>query len=154
MTQRILIICPEPAKIESLGRVLRAAGFEVLYAKAGARDLPQLCDRHVDLLVLDLDWPKDRAWETAEVFGRFYLLPPVIGITSRPGQFEHAAALGVDFLLEKPLNYAHLLGTIYTLLNQFARERRMDRLVPWMGSPLSGAGRPHRPTKQAVASPW
>jgi DNA-binding NtrC family response regulator len=53
---------------------------------------------------------------------------PVIVITARPQQYQHAAKLGIDALMEKPLDLPLLLATIADLLAEPELER-MQRLT-------------------------
>jgi len=55
-------------------------------------------------------------------------LVPIIVITAKPQQYEHAAELGVDGLMEKPLNLPLLLAAIADFLAESETDR-MRRLT-------------------------
>ena len=53
-----------------------------------------------------------------------YPYVPVIVITARPGQAALAAQVGIDGLMEKPLDIPSLLETIHKLLTQPRKEHK------------------------------
>jgi DNA-binding response OmpR family regulator len=48
---------------------------------------------------------------------------PIIIITAKPQQYDHAVELGVDALMEKPLNLPLLLATIAGFMAESETER-------------------------------
>ena len=112
---------------ELLGRVLESEHYEVVYAKTGREAVARFQAGPPDLVLLDLNMPEQDGWE---VFGQICAkdpLVPVIVITARPEQHTQAIELGIDALMEKPLDLPLLLDTIRTLLEETegARVRRL-----------------------------
>ncbi len=108
---------------ELLGRVLESEHYEVVYAKTGREAVARFHAGPPDLVLLDLNMPEQDGWE---VFGQICAkdpLVPVIVITARPEQHRQAIELGIDALMEKPLDLPLLLDTIRTLLEETESER-------------------------------
>ena len=55
-------------------------------------------------------------WEVFKLINTMQPLLPVIIITARPHQYDRAADLGVDAIMEKPLDLPYLLKTIAEFL--------------------------------------
>ena len=77
----------------------------------------------VDLIMLDLNMPVRDGWQTFQTLSRDYPLLPIIIITARSNQRFPALAAGVGALMEKPLDFPHLLETIRALLEEPAEAR-------------------------------
>jgi two-component system response regulator VicR len=76
-----------------------------------------------DLVLLDINMPDQDGWRAFESMEKSRPLVPVIVITARPHQYEQAVKLGIDALMEKPLNLPFLLATIAELLAESEGER-------------------------------
>jgi DNA-binding response OmpR family regulator len=66
--------------------------------------------------------PDRDGWDAFDLMNRTHPFVPVIVITARPQQYEHAAELGIDALMEKPLDLPLLLATIADLLAESETE--------------------------------
>ena len=121
--KRILLADDDNGVRELLGRVLEYENYEVVEAKTGTETIRKFEADPPDLMLLDLNMPEKTGWEA---FGRIcekHPFVPVIVITARPHQYAHAVELGVDGLMEKPLNIALLLETIEGLLAETESDR-------------------------------
>jgi DNA-binding response OmpR family regulator len=128
MKKKILVVDDDPQIRESLRKVLRAEGYEVVLAADGQEAIDKFDPEHIDLLLLDLNLPGNSGWD---IFGTLTSLNPflpIIIITGRQNQHELAAGAGVGALMEKPLDVPLLLKTITELLAESA-ETRLKRLV-------------------------
>jgi|APCry1669189204_1035204.scaffolds.fasta_scaffold30801_1 CheY-like chemotaxis protein len=128
MKKRILIVDDDLQIRESLRKLLRAEGYEVVLATSGQEGFDKFDQENTDLLLLDLNLPGCSGWD---VFGTITSLNPflpIIIITGRDNQRELAAGAGVGALMEKPLDVPVLLQTITGLLAESA-EKRLRRLV-------------------------
>lgn len=128
MKAKILVVDDDPQIRESLFKVLRAEGHEVVLAADGPEGIEKFNTEQIDLLLLDLNLPGNSGWD---VFGTLTSLNPflpIIIITGRNNQHELAAGAGVGALMEKPLHVPLLLKTITDLLAESA-ETRLKRLV-------------------------
>jgi len=79
-------------------------------------------------VLLDLNMPEGDGWEVFELMNNSRPLVPVIIITARPHQYNHAADLGVDAIMEKPLDLPSLLKTIAAFVAE-SEDERVHRLT-------------------------
>ena len=101
---------------ESLGEVLRQENYDVRLACDGRDTVRQFLDGPPDLILLDVNMPDIDGWRAFQIIAQLYPFVPVIVITARPGQTRRAAELGIDALMEKPLDIPTLLRKIRELL--------------------------------------
>jgi CheY-like chemotaxis protein len=69
-----------------------------------------------DLVLLDLNMPDKDGWEAWDLMTALHPMVPVIVITARPHQYDQAMQMGIDALMEKPLDLPVLLQVIEKLL--------------------------------------
>src|SRR5271170_155011 len=122
--KKILLVDDDSAIRKILLRLLSEEGYSVLPAANGVEALEFASVAKFDLVLLDLNMPQKNGWETFEQLTSQDPLLPVIVITARPNQLFPALASGVGALLEKPLDFARLLETIYSLLEEPPEVRR------------------------------
>ncbi len=101
---------------ESLARVLRSESYEVELAKTGEEAISRFHAAPCDLVLLDLNMPAGNGWVALEGISGLRPLVPVIVITARPNEYERAVGVGVDALMEKPLDLPVLLNCVRDLL--------------------------------------
>lgn len=132
MTGRILLVDDERSIRDSLSKVLRAEGCEIVLAENGQEAIERLANEPIDLLLLDIGLPVKDGWATLDWLAEVNPLLPVILITGRWKQSELAAAAGVDVLMEKPLDVPLLFQIIRELLEEppAARARRIHDRGP------------------------
>lgn len=123
MKRTVLIADDDVSVQESLAQVLREEGYEVLCGRDGNEAVRQAITRLPDLVLLDLHMPNRDGWQVFDVLERLCPLLPVIVITARPNQYPRAVGLGVDALMEKPLDIPILLKTMQRLLAESERDR-------------------------------
>jgi len=128
MKKRILVVDDDPQIRESLRKVLRAEGYEVVLAADGQQGIEKSNAERIDLLLLDLNMPVKSGWDTFERLTAINPLLPIIVITARPDQYALADAAGVAALMEKPLDVPVLLETMRKLLAE-PPETRLARLA-------------------------
>ena len=139
MDKTILIADDDAAIRESLAAVLRAEDFTVRLAENGRIAVREFLDGPPDLILLDLNMPDTDGWQAFEVMARLVPDVPVVVITARPDQARRAAEIGIDMLLEKPLDIPVLLETIRHLLAAPEQSRFARILRAWHTSDLPGA---------------
>jgi DNA-binding response OmpR family regulator len=139
MEKTILIADDDPAIRESLAAVLRAEDFNVRLAENGRIAVREFLDGPPDLILLDLNMPDTDGWQAFEVMARLVPEVPVVVITARPDQSRRAAEIGVDMLLEKPLDIPVLLEIIRHLLSTPDQSRFARILRTWHTGDLPGA---------------
>jgi len=128
MKKRIMIAEDEPSIRESLARVLESEAYDVESANTGEEAIAKFHARPCDLVLLDLNMPAKDGWAAFEGISRLRPLVPVIVITARPDQYERAVGVGVDALMEKPLDLPLLLQCLRDLLAE-PEAARVDRLT-------------------------
>jgi CheY-like chemotaxis protein len=128
MKGTVLIVDDEKNVCESLAKVLRNEGYEALVAADGFVAFELYKQRLPDLVLLDLNMPRQNGWATLEKISKFNPLTPVIIITGRPGQSELAAASRVQALMEKPLDVPLLIEAVRQLIEEPV-PKRLDRLA-------------------------
>ena len=137
MKKTILVVDDDPQIRESLRKVLRAEGYEVVLAENGQEAIEKIKLEKIDLLLLDLGLPVKDGWDTVIWLAQVNPLLPVIIITGRWNQRELAEKMGANALMDKPLDVPRLLQTIRELTNesmerraQHAKQRPSFRYVP------------------------
>jgi two-component system copper resistance phosphate regulon response regulator CusR len=123
MSTKILVVDDEQTIRESLAKMLRAEGYEIVLAENGQEAIEKLVQESFNLLLLDLGLPVKDGWATLRWLNQVNPVFPVIVITGRWKQGELAEAAGVDVLMEKPLDVPKLLQNIRELLQEPAEAR-------------------------------
>jgi len=123
MKKKILLADDDPGVRNTLRRVLESENYEVTTSANGQETGTRFRDEMPDLVLLDLNMPDRDGWEVFKLINTTRPLVPVIIITARPHQFEQAADLGVDAIMEKPLDLPCLLKTIAGYLAESEKER-------------------------------
>lgn len=121
---RILLADDDPGVREMLGQVLEFARYEVIHASTGNEASRRFVSERPDLILLDLNLPERDGWSAFRFMNAAHPRLPVIIITARSNQYQQAEELGVDALMEKPLNLPVLLEAIDELLHETPTERR------------------------------
>lgn len=96
-----------------IGKILKAAGYQVVEAKDGEETLEILETIHIDLLLLDLLMPKKTGTEVLqEIQGKYPF--PVIVLTAdiQDSTREECFRMGAKEVLNKPPTESMLLQTI------------------------------------------
>lgn len=128
MKKNVLIADDDLSVRESLGKVLKEVGYNVVEAADGAEAIEEFKVGQVDLLLLDIGLPVRDGWDVLESITSQAPAFPIIIITGSNNQYDTAVAAGVGTLMEKPLDVVELLKTIQELLTESkeARLRRFD----------------------------
>lgn len=149
-TKRILLADDDPGVREMVGRVLESENYVVTFARNGREAAQRFTASVPDLVLLDLNMPDCDGWKTFGLMCNQNPLVPVIVITARPHQLANAVELGVDALMEKPLNLPVLLETIRNLMAETEAERTQRLTNPEFKTVLLGpADGPRQPQPSA-----
>jgi len=126
MSKKILLADDDASIRTMVGRVLESENYHVICARTGREAVEDFVAATPDLVLLDLNMPDKDGWEAWQMMSAIHPFVPVIVITARPLQHEHARRMRIDALMEKPLDLAVLLAAIKTLLGQ-PRQERLQR---------------------------
>lgn len=148
MKANVLLVDDDPAVRTSLARVLESSCYSVIQAANGIEALEQISRQPVDLVLLDLNMPRQNGWDTFEKLTASDPLLPVIVISARPTLLRVPAGSGVGALMEKPLDFRKLLQLISELLAAASKARLARRGGTPMGFDSSRAIGPTRAGRQ------
>jgi DNA-binding response OmpR family regulator len=126
MKKNVLIADDDLSVRESLGKVLKEVGYNVVEAADGAEAIEEFKVGQVDLLLLDIGLPVRDGWDVFESITSRAPALPIIIITGSNNQYDTAVAASVGALMEKPLDVVELLKTIQELLTE-PQETRLRR---------------------------
>ena len=127
--KKILLADDDSAIRQMLGQVLISEQYNVVFAATGRVAGAKFISDLPDLVLLDLNMPDRDGWDVFELINGTHPLVPVILITALSGQYRRAGDLGVDALMEKPLDIPLLLDAIrnYLAESEVERVRRLTR---------------------------
>ncbi|MDB6040430.1 MAG: heme response regulator HssR [Verrucomicrobiales bacterium] len=118
MQKRILLADDDQGIRQALARVLESEHYEIITAKTG-RQAAEVCLIYpLDLVLLDLNMPDKDGWEAFCLIKTIRPRLPVFVLTARPNQLEKAVEMGVNALMEKPLDFHQLLKTIREVIEK------------------------------------
>ena len=124
----ILIVDDEAKARGSMGRLLSAAGYEILEAESLARAVATLQDHSPDILLLDFNLPDGHGLDLLRKLSATKPRPQVVVVTgtaSIPTAVE-ALQLGAADLLEKPVDMARLKATVQRASEVVRMQRELD----------------------------
>lgn len=128
MKKRILVVDDDLQVRESLGKLLRAEGYDVVPAADRQAAIREFYTGQVDLMLLDLVLPDGSGWDVFGTLSSDNPFLPIIIITGKENQRDLARLAGVGAVMEKPLNVYVLLKTIVELMSEDS-ETRLRRLA-------------------------
>jgi DNA-binding NtrC family response regulator len=129
MNKRILVADDDSSIRDALKKVLEEAGYEVVGAIDGEEAERKFTSESIDLVLLDLDLPKQNGWNVFGVVNSQNPLLPIIIISGLKNQADYDLTPGVSAFLEKPIDVSVLLKTIEHLLKEpiHVRLRKITR---------------------------
>jgi DNA-binding NtrC family response regulator len=124
----ILIVDDEAKARGSMGRLLSAAGYEILEAESLARAVATLQDHLPDILLLDFNLPDGHGLDLLRKLSGTKPRPQVVVVTGTaniPTAVE-ALQLGAADLLEKPVDMARLKAVVQRATEVVRLQRELD----------------------------
>jgi len=117
-TNKVLVADDDESVRESLRKLLRGEGYQVVSVANGAEAVEAFRQDQdqIDLLLVDLNMPLKNGWATLDRLLEVNPSLPVLIVTGQPNQYEMAEAAGVSALVEKPIDVPALLQLIRKLL--------------------------------------
>jgi CheY-like chemotaxis protein len=120
---KLLVVDDDHSVRESLRKLLEAEHYDVHTAKAGVDALDYFTFNSTDLVVLDLNLSTDDGWEVFHTMAEVNPFVPTIIITAESDQRRRAVAVGVEALIEKPIDVPAFLKIIRDLLAETSKGR-------------------------------
>lgn len=127
MKPKILVVDDDRSVLESLTKLLEAEHYEVYPARDAIEAVDYFHSKLIDLVVLDINLGVDNGWKVFETMTITNPFVPTIVITAEWGQREHAVTLGVEGLIEKPIDVPVFLKMIRDLLAE-TTEAKLKRI--------------------------
>lgn len=127
ITTKILIVDDDYGVRNALTKLLEAERYQVYSAQDASEAMKCFKSRHIDLVILDLKLRFESGWKVFEEMTETNPFVPTIIITAEWGQQERAATLGVEGLVEKPIDVPIFLEMIRGLLVE-TPEARLKRI--------------------------
>jgi CheY-like chemotaxis protein len=113
---RILVVDDDPVNQYVMDLILRAAGYEVLFADTGLAGVETAERERPDIVLMDMVMPEVDGFDGTRLLKASPELRgiPVIMLTAAvyPGDWEQALAAGCDDHLNKPIERSVLLGRL------------------------------------------
>jgi two-component system sensor histidine kinase/response regulator len=116
---KILVVDDDPSVLRSYGRLLRRSGYEAVTDDGGPGLMDRLAGhRDSDLLILDYRMPTQDGLTVLEGLRARGPMPKTILISAYANEEvrRRARALGVETILEKPVDVSRLRRTIQEAL--------------------------------------
>lgn len=122
---RILIIEDDPAILRGLSFSLQREGYDVLTASDGEAGYSLLCEKHPDVVILDLMLPKLSGYEICRRARKNGMQVPILMLTARGEEGDRVLGLdlGADDYVTKPFSLRELLARVRALLRRAHPQR-------------------------------
>lgn len=127
MKPKMLVVDDDRSVLESLTKLLEAEHYEVYPARNAMEAMEHFNSTPIDLVVLDINLGTDSGWKVFEKMTITKPFVPTIVITAEWGQREQAVTLGVEGLIEKPIDVPAFLKMIRELLAE-TTEAKLKRI--------------------------
>jgi FixJ family two-component response regulator len=133
----ILLISRDTSLHENLRGLANTVGRIVVRLDGCAGVIPILHAVRPTAVLLDLDLPKQSAWEVAEALLQEQSCPPVLLLTAQSEQFDVRAAIRSGFLIDKSETPSRLLDAVEETLatpgsSQAERNAIQRVLIRWL----------------------
>lgn len=126
---RVLLATPDCTVKNSMGGILEARGFHVLFAETGQKALRTIRDHLIDVVVLDDRTPLTRADAVTENVRTLKAITdaspflPVVVVCGTTAGLDHATSLMADMILIGRVEPPALVNAIDTVVEETLRQR-------------------------------
>lgn len=127
MKPKLLLVDDDHSVRESLQKLLVAEHYDVYPANDAFGAIEHFKANRIDLVILDINLGTDNGWNVFEKMTAINPYVPTIIITAEWGQQERAVTLGVEGLIEKPIDVPVFLKMIRGLLAE-TTEAKLKRI--------------------------
>ena len=129
----VLLVDDDITVRQSLEQVLTMENFRVVPVANGHDALREFGEKHIDIVLLDLNLGSESGWDTFDKLKRIRPLLPVIIMTGNPGHGPKRPTDRAEAFMEKPLDLTMLCRKLTDLATQAAAGRAV-RTVPEVDS--------------------
>lgn len=123
MKAKLLVVDDDYSVLASLKKLLEAEHYEVYPARDATEAIEKLRANRIELVILDINLGAENGWKVFQDMTVTNPFVPTIIITAECGQREKAVALGVEGLVEKPIDVPVFLEMIRDLLAESTEEK-------------------------------
>lgn len=129
MKKRILLVSPNSFERESLARILRRGGYEVVAAESGREAADTFAARSVSAIVLQHNTPFDGAdvlagsSRTIDELTDIDPFLPLLLLCDPEDTLDHATSRMTETLLHHPVGATELLGALDVVLTETLKDR-------------------------------
>lgn len=115
---KILLVEDNELNRDSLSRLLKRQGFDVIFAVDGAEGVRVALAEQPDLVLMDIGLPLMDGFEATQTLRQQGGTMPIIALTAHALQSDQAKALtmGCNDFETKPVEFQQLMGKIKKLL--------------------------------------
>lgn len=142
--QRILIVDDEPALRQTLGAILKRAGYAPVLAGSGQEGMQKLREEDFSLLFLDIKLPDGLGVDLLPAIHRIDADLPVIVLTAHAtleAAMQAVRGGARDFLL-KPIDPAAILERVSQILEETKQPQRQRQILSQVQGLLAELGSP------------
>lgn len=119
-TETILIVDDNREIVDSLGKLLKFEGYEIIEAYDGMEALEKLEKNKVDLILLDVMMPRLNGLSALMKIRESYKIPAII-LSAKTEESDKVSGLilGADDYISKPYNAAELIARVKAQLRRY-----------------------------------
>jgi PAS domain S-box-containing protein len=120
---RVLLAEDSPDSQELIKHILINHGARVTVANDGAEALETAQNQEFDVILMDIQMPELDGYEVTRRLRKDNLRIPIIALTAHAmlEERQRTKAAGCDAHVTKPLNFRHLLSTVYSITQDSAK---------------------------------
>ncbi|HIU26796.1 MAG TPA: response regulator transcription factor [Candidatus Fimisoma avicola] len=118
--ETILIVDDNREIVDSLGKLLKLEGYEIITAYDGLEALDRLESNKIDLIILDVMMPKLNGLSTLMKIREKHKIPAII-LSAKTEESDKVSGLvlGADDYISKPYNPAELIARVKAQLRRY-----------------------------------
>jgi sigma-B regulation protein RsbU (phosphoserine phosphatase) len=132
---RIVVIEDDPAILRGLAITLRAESYEVLTAANGGDGYRIVCQKHPDLVILDLMLPVMSGYDICTEMRKHGMATPILMLTAQDQESDRIRGfeVGADDYVTKPFSVQEIIGRVRAILRRsagrtdLATQRELER---------------------------
>jgi DNA-binding response OmpR family regulator len=135
MKERILVVEDDMAILKGLVDLLESEGFDVCFARDGAKALSQYEAKKPDLILLDIMIPEKSGYDVCREIRQQDVLTPIVMLTAKGEEVDKVVGLeiGADDYIVKPFSVSELLARIRAALR---RAKAKPEAKKWDDRPI------------------